>query len=102
VTEPEEILHEFTKMLQAPTGDGQLKRRDGKPFWKIDTDHEEAMLRHLHRWDRGELVDEDSGAHPLVHVAWRALALAFQETQPEGVELALRHAQERRSDAWPR
>jgi hypothetical protein len=93
MTEPEEILHEFMQMLQLPTGDGQLKRRDGKPFWKIDMGHEAAMLRHLNRWGRGDLVDEDSGAHPLIHVAWRALAIAYQETQPEGVDMALRHAQ---------
>jgi hypothetical protein len=76
-----EIIDEFTNLLLGPTGDGQVKRGRGKPFWKVDPGHADAMLRHLHRWDRGEKTDPDSGSHPLVHVAWRALAIAYQETQ---------------------
>lgn len=76
-----EILNTFVKMLAGPTGDGQVKRATkNKPLWKVDPDHAEAMRRHLHRWDRGEKVDPESGSHPLVHVAWRALAIAWQET----------------------
>jgi hypothetical protein len=76
-----EILDTFEEMLRGPTGDGQGKRQRGKKvIWKNDKTHADAMLRHLHRWDRGEKVDPDSGSHPLVHVAWRALAIAWQET----------------------
>lgn len=38
------------------------------------------MFSHLSHWKHGELVDPDSLAHPLVHLAWRALAIAWQET----------------------
>lgn len=79
--ETEEILDTFRAMLAAPTGDGKTKRAAGlKVHWTIDTTHEDAMLRHLGRWWNGEKVDRDSGAHPLVHLAWRALAVAYQET----------------------
>ena len=80
VDEAAEIYREFTRLLAGPTNDGQNKRRTGKPHWKVDPGHAEAMHRHLHRYDLGERVDPDSGVHPLVHVAWRALALAYQET----------------------
>lgn len=78
--EASEILSEFAKLLAGPTNDGQEKRRHGKPLWKVDSSHLDAMHRHLHRYDMGERVDEHSGSHPLVHVAWRALAVAWQET----------------------
>ncbi len=32
------------------------------------------------KWKQGELHDKDSGAHPLVHAAWRCLAIACSET----------------------
>jgi hypothetical protein len=68
-------------MLKGPTTDGGVKRASGeKPSWKEDPTHEEAMRRHLHRYDIGDLEDRDSGVHPLIHVAWRALAQAWQET----------------------
>ncbi len=80
--EPAEILHEFTRLLAGPTTDGQKKRvTRNKPNWKVDPDHYEAMYRHLQNYEMGETEDVDSGSHPLVHVAWRALALAYQETQ---------------------
>ena len=80
--EPEQIIREFSEMLRAATGDGAAKRRAGtKPSWKVDTSHEAAIFSHLTRWKRGELIDPDSGAHPLVHLAWRALAIAWRETQ---------------------
>ncbi len=80
--EPEEIIAIFSGMLRAATGDGAAKRRAGtKVSWKVDPGHEAAMERHWDRWEyEGEKVDKDSGAHPLVHVAWRALAIAWQET----------------------
>jgi hypothetical protein len=80
MTEPEEIIDEFVRLLRSPTGDGQRKRHAGtKPLWKIDTSHTGAAGRHVGRWAMGEEVDADSGAHPLVHAAWRFLAVAWQE-----------------------
>ena len=78
--ETDEILRIFGEMLAAPTGDGKGKRDAGlKAHWTVDTTHKDAMLRHLGRWWNGEKVDADSGAHPLIHLAWRALAVAWQE-----------------------
>ena len=75
------VLSEFTKLLAIVTGDGSKKRQAGeKPPWWRDGSHEAAIFSHLSKWKHGELVDKDSGAHPLVHLAWRALAIAYQET----------------------
>jgi len=76
------LIHStFLKMLDAATGDGSIKRQRGeKPPWWRDPDHEKAIFSHLNKWKRGEKVDPTSGAHPLVHLAWRALAIAHQET----------------------
>lgn len=82
--ETDEILRIFGEMLSIPTGDGKNKRDAGtKVHWTIDPGHKDAMLRHLGRWWNGEKADADSGAHPLVHLAWRALAVAYQETHTE-------------------
>lgn len=79
--ETDRILDEFTTLLAGPTGDGKNKRDAGlKAHWTVDNTHADAMLRHLGRWWNGERVDADSGSHPLVHLAWRALAVAYQET----------------------
>ncbi len=85
--EQAEVAVVFGDMLRAATADGGRKRAKGtKPNWKVDPSHEEALFSHLGKWKKGELVDPDSGAHPLVHLAWRALAIAWQETHPgEGV-----------------
>lgn len=81
VDEAAEIYREFTKLLAGPTEDGQNKRAAGaKPVWKVDRGHQAALVRHLGRWWDGERVDPDSGCHPLVHAAWRCLAIAWQET----------------------
>ena len=78
--EAEEIMTLFTGMLRQVTADGQAKRRRGeKPSWKVDRSHEAAVFSHMRRWKAGELADPDSGAHPLVHAAWRMLAIAAQE-----------------------
>jgi hypothetical protein len=78
--EQEFILDVFADLLAGPTRDGGRKRAAGtKVIWTEDPDHEDAMYRHLARYERGELDDTDSGCHPLVHVAWRALALAWQQ-----------------------
>lgn len=79
-SEPDEIIAEFARMLRAATGDGAAKRQAGtKPSWKVDNSHEGAIFSHLTKWKRGEKHDADSGAHPLVHAAWRCLAIAWQE-----------------------
>lgn len=79
--EAQEILDLFRDMLAVPTGDGASKRAKGiKPHWKVDPGHEAAIFSHLAKWKKGEMVDADSGAHPLVHMAWRCLAIAWVET----------------------
>ncbi len=79
-SEQDEILDIFRDMLKAATGDGGKKRAAGtKPSWRVDPSHEAAIFSHLSKWKHGEQQDPDSGAHPLVHLAWRALAIAFQE-----------------------
>ena len=78
--EQNEILGTFLDLLAGPTGDGAGKRAAGlKPLWKVDGSHAAAAERHWIRWQEGERVDGDSGCHPLQHVAWRLLALAYQE-----------------------
>lgn len=81
VREREDIIERFTTELRKVTGDGSRKRQAGeKPPWYVDHSHEGAIFSHLTKWKRGELVDPDSGAHPLVHAAWRCLAIACQES----------------------
>jgi hypothetical protein len=79
--EREDVLFMFSFLLRHATGDGSKKRQAGlKPPWYEDPDHEAAIFSHLNKWKHGEKVDPDSGVHPLVHMAWRALAIAYQET----------------------
>lgn len=68
-------------LLRTVMLDGAAKRADGRKRdpWTTDPGHGPSLYRHLFRWRRGELVDADSGAHPLVHVAARALMQAHQE-----------------------
>lgn len=81
-SEPAEVIAEFTKLLRGPTGDGASKRRSGdKVSWKVDPGHIQAAFRHIGYWSAGEQADKDSGCHPLVHAAWRFLAIAWQENQ---------------------
>lgn len=85
--EQAEVLVTFTEMLQAVTADGGRKRAAGlKPSWKIDPSHRVAIFSHLYKYERGERVDPDSGAHPFVHLAWRALAVAWQDTHADEIE----------------
>lgn len=82
VQEVFQLQREFAKRLHATSADGQRKRAAGlKVPWWTDPGHAEALDRHLDRWRLGQRRDLDSGQHPLVHAAWRALALAYQETQ---------------------
>ena len=75
-----DVLRRFMEELTKATGDGSKKRQSGaKPPWYEDQSHEAAMYSHLSKWYKGEKADPDSGAHPLVHLAWRALAIACQE-----------------------
>ncbi len=79
--ERNDVLYRFAEELEKATGDGSKKRQAGeKPPWYRDDSHEGAIFSHLMKWKRGELVDPDSGAHPLVHAAWRCLAIACSES----------------------
>jgi len=79
--ERNDVLNRFATELAKATGDGSKKRQaGGKPPWYVDDSHEAAIFSHLMKWKRGELTDPDSGAHPLVHAAWRCLAIACRET----------------------
>lgn len=79
--EQETLITTFAEMLRSATADGGRKRAAGiKPPWWRDPAHEPAIFSHLNKWKHGETRDKDSGAHPLVHLAWRALAIAHQET----------------------
>jgi hypothetical protein len=78
--EQTDIIEAFAAMLALPTRDGGRKReKQEKVPWTVDPSHRDAMYRHLKRWETGDIYDEDSGANALVHVAWRALALAHQQ-----------------------
>lgn len=80
-TEQDVVIETFARMLWAATKDGGKKRAAGlKPPWWKDDAHEAAIWSHVNKWKHGEKVDKDSGHHPLVHLAWRALAIAYQET----------------------
>ena len=88
-SEQQDIADAFAKLLKACTVDGGKKRAAGeKDPWDLDTTHEEHFWNHIAKWKRGELVDPDSGAHPLQHAAWRLLAIAYQETHTLDEELA--------------
>jgi len=76
-----DVLARFNAELAKATGDGSKKRQAGtKPPWYEDDSHEAAVFSHIMKWKRGELVDPDSGAHPLVHASWRLLAIACRES----------------------
>ena len=80
-SEQDQLLDVFTTMLADVTKDGGTKRAKGeKPPWWRDQSHRAAIFSHLSKREHGELIDPDSGAHPYVHLAWRALAIAYQET----------------------
>lgn len=75
------VLSVFVRLLDAATKDGGEKRARGeKPPWYVDPTHERHLFSHMYKWKNGERVDADSGSHPLVHGAWRMLALAYQDT----------------------
>lgn len=79
--EREDVIARFTQELKKVTGDGSKKRQSGeKPPWNQDSSHESAIFSHITKWKRGFRFDPDSGAHPLVHAAWRCLAIACTET----------------------
>lgn len=80
-SEQDVVMDTFMVMLRSVTKDGGKKRAKGeKPEWWRDGSHEAAIWSHVNKWKHGEKVDKDSGAHPLIHLAWRALAIAYQET----------------------
>ena len=80
-SEQDVVLRVFYEMLAGVTKDGGRKRAANlKPAWYVDETHEPALFSHLSKWKHGEKVDHDSGVNPLIHLAWRALAIAYQET----------------------
>lgn len=87
-----EIEQAFLELLRAATLDGAGKRKAGKKVsWKYDTGHLTAFHRHVGRAyldPRGR--DSDSGQSHWVAAAWRALAMAWQETYPEKAREAMR------------
>lgn len=85
-SEQNEILGTFLDMLKGPTGDGGAKRgRGDKVSWKIDAGHWSAAMRHIDRYSKDdETEDKDSGVHPLIHAAWRLLAVAWQDDEDWG------------------
>ena len=79
-TEQDEIIEMFTDLLRLPTQDGGKKRRAKvKVNWKVDPGHLPGLFSHLDEYFHGRLVDKDSKTHPMVHAAWRCLALALQD-----------------------
>lgn len=78
--EATEILACFAELLRPVIADGARKREAHAWQTTPSERHWKAFFRHYMRWVNGERVDPDSGAHPLVHVAFRALAIAWQET----------------------
>ena len=79
--EREDVLARFREELVKATGDGSKKRQSGeKPPWYRDGSHWPALYRHLAAWENEEGPDPDSRASALVHLAWRALAIACIET----------------------
>ena len=80
-SEQDIVTEVFTAMLRSVTKDGGRKRAAGtKPPWWRDENHRAAIFSHLNKLEHGERMDPDSGAHPYIHLAWRALAIAYQET----------------------
>lgn len=80
-TEQEVVIAVFSAMLRRVTADGGRKRAAGlKPPWWTDLSHRAAIFSHLNKYEHGERIDHDSGMHPFVHLAFRALAIAYQET----------------------
>jgi len=78
--EQEEIQTVFRQLAWPVLADGGRKRRASqKPHWMEDPDHLPALHRHLIRYDRGEVIDKDSGTHAMVHVGVRAFMVAAQE-----------------------
>ncbi len=92
------ITQIFADMLDACTRDGGNKRKAGKKVdWRVDREHEAGLFSHLNKWKHGELFDAESGAHTLTHLAWRALAIAYQESHnPKGEAQEPREADSQR------
>ena len=92
-SEQDVIAKVFAGMLQDVTQDGGKKRKKGKKTaWWADESHEAAVFSHLSKWKHCEFRDKDSGTHPLVHLAWRALALAYQDTYDKTDPIMLPHS----------
>jgi len=81
-TECEVLLAVCVRLLREVIDDGGSsgKVNSRAPWWQR-AEHEEKLFTHLAEWKRGVVRDGDSHAHPLVHVAARALMLAYQATR---------------------
>ena len=80
-TEQDDFLAFAIDLLRIVSGDGENKRRAGlKVPWQIDS-HEGSFFGHVAEWKKGNLHDPDSKLHPMAHAAWRAIAIAYQETK---------------------
>lgn len=70
------IPPEFTWALATHYGIGARKYAEKNwergYKWSLSLD---ALERHLNQWKRGEDIDEETGSHHLVAVAWHACAL---------------------------
>lgn len=79
--ERQDVLKRFNVELAKVTQDGSNKRQKGlKKAWWQDTTHFDRAMSHIDKYVNDELIDKDSGQHPLVHAAWRLLAIACSET----------------------
>jgi hypothetical protein len=82
-SEQDQIIQALCDLMRPVLADGGRKRAEAtKPHWTQD-EHLDPLHRHLHRYDMGELVDKDSGTHPMAHVMVRAGMIAWQETNKD-------------------
>ena len=51
--------------------------------WSLSLD---ALSRHLNQWQRGEDIDEETGTHHLIAVAWHACALFIFQRRGLGTD----------------
>lgn len=98
--ERQEAIDIFVEMIRAVLEDGSGKRAAGeKPSWKVDKAHHAAIFSHLSKYAHGERVDPDSGQSPYVHLAVRALMIAYQDRAFQQM-LDQAVAQARRKSVW--
>jgi hypothetical protein len=65
------------------------KKYDDNNWWKGMNWSENVigpMKRHLQKWERGELIDDESGCHHLAMVMWQCICLMEYERNKLGVD----------------